>query len=260
MIMMILIGLFLFFNLVFIIAINKKDFSIIDIAWGLSFLIIYLIAMLNYNHELTIRIFVLLALVGLWSLRLSGYIFYRSLKKGKEDARYSAWRDEWGKDANKKAYIRVYMLQLVLAFFIASPLISIFYYSEIKPFGTVLDFIGLILWTIGFLFEVIGDYQKNKFKSKKENHDQFCKIGLWQYSRHPNYFGEALLWWGIFFIVMNHTPIYLSLWGPLLLNFLLLKVSGVAMLEESYAKREGFEAYKKQTNRFIPWFKKGSSL
>jgi steroid 5-alpha reductase family enzyme len=189
---------------------------------------------------------------------LSGYILYRAIKKGKEDFRYAAWRAEWGAKANQTAYIRVYMLQLVLSLIIASPLILIFNFSDQKPFGTVLDVVGLSLWIIGFLFEAVGDYQKNKFKSIKENENKFCNIGLWKYTRHPNYFGEALLWWGIFLISINIVPFYYAVWGPLILHFLLVNVSGVAMLEESYKKREGFLEYKSSTNRFIPWFKKGN--
>jgi steroid 5-alpha reductase family enzyme len=250
-------SLFVFFNIVFIIAVIKKDFSIIDVAWGISFFIIFLVSYMSSESIWTLRILIIGGLVGVWSLRLSGYILYRSIKKGKEDFRYAAWRKEWGARANQTAYIRVYMLQMLLALVIGTPLILLFKFPENAPFGTVLDYLGLAFWIVGFLFESIGDYQKNKFKSNKENKNKFCNIGLWQYTRHPNYFGEALLWWGICFITMNSVPFYFAAIGPLILNFLLVKVSGVAMLEESYEKRDGFTDYKKTTNRFIPWFKKG---
>lgn len=252
-----LIVLFIFFNIFFAIAVYKKDFSIIDIAWGLSFFVIYLVSYSTSNSTPTLRIHIVGALVAIWSLRLSGYILYRAIKKGKEDYRYAAWRKDWGEKANQKAYVRVYMVQMILSLIVASPLVLIFHYNPNENFGTALDFLGLALWIIGFLFESIGDFQKDRFKSIKGNEKKFCRIGLWQYTRHPNYFGEALLWWGIFLIVINNTPFYYALWGPLFLNVLLIKVSGVAMLEESYEKRDGFEDYKKTTNRFIPWFKKG---
>ena len=255
--MELLLSLFIFFNIFFLIAIIKKDFSVIDIAWGLSFLLIFLVAYINSDISPTLRINIIGILVGLWSLRLSGYILYRSLQKKKEDYRYAAWREEWGAKANQTAYIKVFMLQMVLALVIASPLYMLFKFSEMKPFGSILDILGISLWMLGFFFEAVGDFQKNKFKSLKENKDKFCNTGLWQYTRHPNYFGEALLWWGIFFLVINNVPFYYAVFGPLIINFLLVKVSGVAMLEESYEKRDGFEEYKKTTNRFIPWFKKG---
>lgn len=258
MILEIIIALFVLFNATFLLALYKKDFSIIDITWGISFLVIYLTALQSFQGEVSLRQLMVGVLVAIWSIRLSGYILYRAIKKGKEDYRYAAWRAEWGSKANQTAYVRVYMLQLILSLFIASPLILLFHFSEKTPFGTSLDFVGLSLWLIGFLFEAIGDYQKNKFKKTKENAEKFCNIGLWNYTRHPNYFGEALLWWGIFLITINSVPFYYAVLGPLFLNFLLVNVSGVAMLEESYKTREGFEDYKMRTSRFIPWFKKGN--
>jgi len=256
----VLFSLFVFFHIVFFVAVFKKDFSIIDVAWGLSFLLVFLVSYLNSDSLVSLRVTILGILVGVWSLRLSGYILYRSIKKGKEDFRYAAWRRDWGSKANQVAYFRVFMLQMVLALIIASPLVLIFNFPVSKPFGSLFDFLGLGLWLLGFFFEAMGDYQKNKFKSISENKDKFCNVGLWQYTRHPNYFGEALLWWGIFFIIINSVPVYYAIWGPLILNFLLIKVSGVAMLEESYEKRDGFKEYKNRTHRFIPWFKKGDRV
>jgi len=249
----VLIYLFLFFNFIFMIALIKKDFSVIDIAWGISFFLIFITLYTAEYHIDSMRIKIIGFLVFIWAARLSGYIFYRSLKKGKEDYRYANWRKQWGAKANQIAYVKVYMLQMILSLCIASPLILIFKFDDNKPFGNVWDFLGLSLWGIGFLFEAIGDYQKNRFKSHKENKDKFCNVGVWKYSRHANYFGEACLWWGVFLISINIVPFYLAIWGPLLLNILLLKVSGVAMLEESYEKRPGFKEYKQTTRRFIPW-------
>jgi steroid 5-alpha reductase family enzyme len=256
MLIQVFLGLFLFFNIFFLIGLIKKDFSVIDIAWGLSFFLVWLISWIASGVTLSSRLLLIGVITGIWAFRLSGYIFYRSLKKGQEDYRYAAWRKEWGSRVNQTAYIRVYMLQLILALIIASPLILVFKFETKIIFGTTTDLLGLALWIIGFLFEAIGDYQKNKFKSILGNQDKFCDIGLWKYTRHPNYFGEALLWWGIFFIVINAVPIYFAICSPILLSFLLLKVSGVAMLEKTYEKRPGFEEYKKTTNRFIPWFVK----
>lgn len=247
--------LFVFFNLFYFIGLLKKDFSIIDVAWGLSFLLIFLVGFQSHDVTTDTRLMIIGILVAIWAFRLSGYILFRSIKKGEEDFRYAAWRKEWGDKVNQIAYVKVYMLQMILSLIIASPLILIFKFKTIIQFGTPLDILGVTLWLVGFFFESVGDSQKNKFKSKPENKNKFCSVGLWRYTRHPNYFGEALLWWGIFFISINIVPLYFAVWGPLILNFLLLKVSGVAMLEESYKERPGFEEYKQVTNRFIPWIR-----
>ncbi|MGB0453710.1 MAG: DUF1295 domain-containing protein [Bacteriovoracaceae bacterium] len=245
---------FAFFNLFFVWALIKKDFSVIDIAWGLSYLLIFISSGYFVGDELSLREGVIGLLVMIWALRLSGYIFYRSTKTKTEDYRYAAWREEWGEKANQTAYKRVYMLQAVLSLVMASPLILIHFYSDNQSFGTVFDYIGITIWVIGFLFEAIGDYQKHVFKSREENRGKVLRTGLWQYTRHPNYFGEVLLWWGIFFLIINEVPFYFAIFGPLFTTFLILKVSGVAMLEKKYESNKEYDEYKNVTNTFFPWF------
>ena len=254
--LLVLVSVIALFHLFYFVALLKKDFSIIDTAWGLAFLTIFISSYFAFPVQKGIRELVLGALILVWALRLSGYIFYRSLKTGKEDYRYAAWREEWGEKANITAYFRVYWLQTVLALLTASHLIVLNAFESQAPFGNWKDFLGLTFWVIGFFFEAVGDFQKNRFKSDPQNKGRVMTSGLWRYTRHPNYFGEALLWWGSFFICLNHAPFYFVIWGPLLLHFFLLKVSGVAMLERKYEGNEEFSEYAKQTNSFLPWFPK----
>ncbi len=250
--------LFVFFNVFYVIARFKNDYGIIDVAWGLAFFIIFLSS--NYSAVLAgdIRYNVLGLAVFLWAVRLSGYILYRNLKSNHEDKRYKEMREDYGDKVEIKMYIRVYMLQAVLALVLGIELylISFDHFENYNTFGSKTDLIGLFIFIIGFICEALADYQKDQFKSKPGNTNKTCKVGLWRYSRHPNYFGESLLWFGIGIICLNYLPLYLAFIGPLLLTIFLLKVSGVTMLEKTYSDREDFEEYKERTSAFIPWFPK----
>ncbi len=192
--------------------------------------------------------------MAIWALRLSGYIFLRSMKLGKEDYRYTEMRKGWGDKANISAYFKVFMLQATLSLIIASPLYFIHQFPSAKPFGTAFDYLGVAMWGIGFFFEAVGDHQKSAFKKNPENNNKVLTSGLWRYTRHPNYFGEALLWWGLGFVALSQIPFYYAFVGPFLLHLLLLKVSGVALLEQKYNGNTDYDEYKRKTNAFIPWF------
>lgn len=247
---------FLFFNLFYFAARLKEDFSIIDVAWGPSFFLIYCVSLVINEYPLTLRTIIIGIFVLIWSLRLSSYIYLRSVKSKQEDYRYAQWRKDWGDKANLIAYFKVFILQAALSLIVASPLYLIQTVNQQTQFGTYLDYIGASLWIIGFIFEAVADYQKNKFKADPANKGIIMQSGLWRYSRHPNYFGEVLLWWGIFFIVLNDIPFYLAAIGAAFLHFLILKVSGVALSEKMYEGNTAFDEYKKTTNSFIPWFTK----
>ncbi len=253
MIFAVILSVFLFFNLFYIVARVKNDFSIIDTAWGLSFALIFYCSYFFSPYSSTFRVDLMGALVLIWALRLSGYIFLRSRKLGKEDYRYAQWRKDWGEKANIIAYFKVFMLQALLSLIIASPLLFIHLKPSSIGFGTAGDYIGLSLWIIGFLMEVVADQQKANFKRLPENEGKVLDQGLWRYSRHPNYFGEALLWWGMGILALAEIPFYQAMFGPLLLNIFLLKVSGVSLLEEKYIGNSEYDTYKKRTNAFIPW-------
>jgi steroid 5-alpha reductase family enzyme len=221
--------------------------DVADVAWGLGFVLLsyYLV----FSGATDLRDLLLSALVTIWGLRLAIHIARRNREKG-EDFRYRKWRAEWGARVLVISYLRVFLLQGVFLLIIAAPLFVSA--AEVGPRMGAWATLGTLVWAVGFFFEAVGDEQLRRFKAKPENRGRIMTTGLWRYSRHPNYFGEALLWWGIFFIVL---PVPNGWWGavgPLVLTLLLVRVSGVPMLEKKYEGNPEFEAYGKRTSAFIP--------
>ncbi|MCS1351325.1 DUF1295 domain-containing protein [Mechercharimyces sp. CAU 1602] len=250
------LSVFMYMTLFWLVAQWKQDLSIVDIAWGGGFVVITT-SLLFLQDEYTFRQLLITTLVTLWGVRLMNYLYRRNRGAG-EDYRYTAMRKRWlakGKSVALTSYIRVYLLQGVVMLLIAYPLVAVHAWDDGSSFG-ILDGIGLLLWIIGFLFEVIGDYQLEKFKEKKHNKGKVMMSGLWKYTRHPNYFGEATLWWGIYLIVCSVPYGWTTFFAPAILHFSLLKVSGVPPLEKKAMKKPAYRAYSKRTNRFIPWFPK----
>lgn len=145
------------------------------------------------------------------------------------------------------------MLQGFLLLLIAYPLILVNVYPKVG--FNIVDIMGLAIWLVGFFFEVVGDYQLSQFiKHEKKSKGDIMRKGLWRYSRHPNYFGEALLWWGIFLIVLSTRYGWAAVFSPIIIDYLLLKVSGVPLLEKRYKDNQKYQQYAQKTNKFIPWF------
>jgi len=243
---------FLFMSLLFLTALFIKDNSIADIGWGIGFCLIAIAAMIH-SGNFTARQLLMSAMILLWGLRLAAYIFMRNRGKG-EDYRYRQWREQWGKNVVWRSFLQVFMLQGFLMLLIALPVISV--NASPKPGLNPIDFIGLFIWLVGFYFEAVGDYQMKQFKKNPANKGKIITVGLWKYTRHPNYFGEATLWWGIFIASLSAGHWWISIVSPMLITFLLLKVSGVAMLEKKYEGNPEFEEYARKTSAFIPWFLK----
>lgn len=242
---------FLFMNLMFLLALRLKDNSIVDIGWGIGFI---LIAGLGFwRHADGVVPLAVLVMTTLWGARLAGYIYLRSRGKG-EDFRYAKWREQWGNSVVWRSYLQVFMLQGIIMLLVASPLFSVFSCGGDEVNWMMV--VGIILWAVGFLFEAVSDGQMMRFKSDPANKGRIMQNGLWRYSRHPNYFGEALLWWGIGLAGFSTELWYLSFAGPGLLTFLLLRVSGVAMLERKYVGNPDYQSYVETTRSFIPWFPK----
>lgn len=239
----------------FFISVILKRNDVADIAWGLGFIVIGLVSQFLGNAvfaEPSIyspKILVVL-LVTIWALRLSIYIGLRNSKKG-EDFRYKAWREEWGKSFYLRSFLQVYGLQVILALVISMPLI-VAGAADVFPWHW-LHIPATVLWLIGFYWQAIGDYQLSKFKSKAENKGEIIQSGLWQYSRHPNYFGEILMWWAIGLMVLPIPWGWLGFIGPITITYLLLRVSGVPMLEKKYKGNPQFESYKKKVPAVFPF-------
>jgi len=192
-------------------------------------------------------------LVSLWGLRL----FYHILKRnhGKpEDFRYVAFRKAWGKWVIPRAFLQVYMLQGLLMFLIALPFILL--KDGQAQVNYVLFVIGVLVFAVGFTFESVGDAQLKAFLSDPDNRGKIMDGGLWHYTRHPNYFGEATLWWGIFLIALSGGVTPFAVIGPVTITLLLLFVSGVPLLEKSMKDKPGYAEYAAKTSIFVPWFPK----
>lgn len=242
-----LVGLiFVYMTSVFVLALAKKDNSIVDVAWGLGFVLIAYLSL--FWSDLQPRMLLLTALVTFWGLRLAFHIHSRNKGKG-EDFRYKNWRKQWGKWFVLRSFLQVFMLQGAFMLIIALPIYWTSFYSDSSL--TILDFVGIAIFAFGFYFEAVGDFQLSEFK-KKSNKGKIMNKGLWRYTRHPNYFGESVIWFGIAVLAMSSTNGYYTLIGPLVITFLLLRVSGVTMLEKKYKENKEYKKYVDTTSAFIP--------
>jgi steroid 5-alpha reductase family enzyme len=234
----------------FIAALIKKDNSIVDIAWGLGFVVV---AAVNFimSETWSGRQWLITVLIFIWAFRLAGHIFVRNRGRG-EDFRYAKWREDWSQNVIIKTFINVFMLQGFFMLIIAYPIILV--NCTAQKALNILDLLGFVVWLTGFFFESMGDYQLFKFKKDRSNKGKIMTSGLWKYTRHPNYFGEAVSWWGIFLIALSAPHGWTAVISPLVITFLLLKVSGVPMLEQKYKNNPEFMEYANKTSRFIPWF------
>ncbi len=238
--------------LLFLLAQVLKNNSIVDIFWGLGFILItgilWIIKPEVYPAKLILTICVII-----WGIRLSIYVYLRNRGKG-EDFRYAKWREDWGKTFLIKSFFLVFMLQGFFMLVIAYTIMTVFE-SAVRAFSIV-DGIGIIIFLTGFFFETAGDYQLSRFKIKPENKGKLMTRGLWSITRHPNYFGESVMWLGIFLLSVSSRYGWISIISPITITFLLLFVSGVPLLEKKYFGRADFEEYKKRTPVFFPWFPK----
>lgn len=235
----------------FLFALWKKRNDVADIAWGLGYVVICIHLLIS--RPASIQAVLVYSLVTIWGVRLAMHIALRSRKK-QEDFRYKQWREEWGKSFIWRSYLQVYLLQAFFLLLIATPLFVVSNAQQMNL--TWISYLGILLWATGFFFQAVGDYQLSQFKKKSRQSGKIIQSGLWKYSRHPNYFGEICMWWGIFFIVAPLNYGWLALISPLCITLLLIFVSGIPMLEKKYEGNPEFEAYKKRTNALIPWFPK----
>jgi steroid 5-alpha reductase family enzyme len=237
-------------TLVWMLSLILRNSSIVDIFWGFGFVVTTWISLILSPSPAGARGWLLAAMVSVWGLRLSIHILRRNWGK-EEDFRYRAWRDQAGGKWWWRSFFQVFMLQGFLMWVIAAPLVAA---QALNRMGIAwLDGVGLLIWAVGFAFEALGDARLARFKANPENRGKLLTSGVWRYSRHPNYFGDAAQWWG-FFLVASAGGAWWAAFSPLLMTFLLLKVSGVAMLEKSMKQtKPGYQAYVETTSAFIPW-------
>lgn len=224
----------------------KNRHDIADVMWGLwfvAFAIENFLAVPNYNFQSII----LLLMVFIWGLRLSAHIGKRFLKKSSMDKRYV---ELLKRSSPLIIFFKVYILQAILAFVVLSP-VTLFFIQQESTFLPIFA-LGVAVFLIGFGFEVIGDYQLSKFLGDKKNKGKILNSGLWKYTRHPNYFGEVLLWWGVFIATLASLQSFVGIIGPITISFLILKVSGVPMLEKNMANNPKYAKYIESTSMFWP--------
>lgn len=245
-----LLGLYvilIYFTLFFIVATIIKNNSIVDIGWGFGFVFTSWLVFFVSGDYSTTKIIINIV-ISLWGLRLFYYILKRNIFE-KEDFRYANWRKEWGKWVIPRAFLQVFMLQGLLQFLIASPSLYINYNNLDFHY---LSLIGIVIWVIGFYFEVIGDKQLKDHIKNPNLKGKLLQTGLWKYTRHPNYFGEATMWWGIFvFAAILGVPLYYVI-SPLTITLVLYFIS-TPMLEKKMSEREEWTEYVKNTPMFVPF-------
>ena len=255
--------LFIFFNIFYLVARMRDNYSVVDIAWGggpalvalVLFITFYFGEGVFYPAAAVLSLFILI-----WGGRLAGHIGVRNAGK-KEDFRYRAMRKNWGRRHYLHAYVKVYLFQGVLSYILILPLTLSYHFGteSLSPLGFVLLVIGAIIWFIGFYFEAVSDAELSDFKANPKNRGKIIQTGLWRYSRHPNYFGETVLWWGVFIMslaILNVVDVelwsFVGIISPIMITLLLLFVSGVPLLEKKYKDDPAYQAYAAKTSIFIP--------
>ena len=228
-----------------------KNASIADIVWGAGFVMTAWVTFFTVGHTLDLRQVLLLAISTFWGTRLSLHLFKRNRGKP-EDSRYKAMRDKHPASFGWVSLVTVFGLQGVLMFLVSLP-VQLGQLSPQTPFG-LLAYLGVALCATGLFFEVVGDYQLAQFTKNPANHSKVMNKGLWRYTRHPNYFGDSCLWWGLALIAFDTAYGPWALIGPVVITFLLTKVSGIPMLEKAMLKSNPLYAdYMAVTSAFVPW-------
>lgn len=249
-----LVAVMAFMLMVWLLSLAKRDAGIADIFWGLGFILVAWISFFLGEGQGT-KSFLVATLTTLWGVRLSMHLFARNWGKA-EDRRYQRMRDAHGERFWIVSLFTVFLLQGIILWTVSLVIQAIQHGGEPTQI-TWLDALGLFLWTTGFLFETAADRQLARFKSNPHNQGKVMSHGLWAYSRHPNYFGEALIWWGFYLMALSQWNNAWVVVSPLLMTILLLKVSGVTLLENTMEERHPqYAEYKRRTNAFVPWFPK----
>ena len=231
-------------------SVARRDAGIVDPWWSMAFLLVtgHTVAATGITPAKTL----LLAMVGAWALRLWLHLLLRSRGRP-EDPRYAAFRQRYGPERYWwVSYFQVFLLQGMLAILISAPLQVAAAARAPDPVGPA-ALLGLLVFLVGFAIEVVADAQLQAFRDDPANRGRVLDSGLWRFSRHPNYFGEALLWWGFWLVAVGQPRGWVTIFAPLLMTFLLVKVSGVALLDAHLAAtRPGYADYMRRTSAVIP--------
>jgi steroid 5-alpha reductase family enzyme len=231
----------------------RQDASLVDRVWGLAFVVLGWTYFLAGDLRST-RAVLVVALVTVWGLRLSGYITWRNWGHG-EDARYTAMRARRPADFARRSLVSVFLLQAVLAWLISVPLLAAIAVGPQQGRLGLLDLLGIGLFALGLFFETVGDAQLSRFLKDPANRGKVLDTGLWRFTRHPNYFGDTVVWWAFLSFAYAVGAWWATL-GTLLMTYLIVKVSGVALTDRRMGRggssREGYADYVARTNAFFP--------
>ena len=241
-----------FMVVIWLVSLQLRNSSIVDIFWGAGFVLTTWVYFALTPHGYVGRRLLISLLVTIWGLRLSLYILWRNWGKP-EDFRYQKWRSEAGAKWWWFSFFKAFLLQGVLMWIISAPLLAAQIGSTPASL-TSLDFLAVLVWAYGFYFEAMGDLQLARFKAHPANKGQVMNSGVWRYTRHPNYFGDATQWCAYYLIAASASGGFWTIFSPIIMTTLLLRVSGVALLEKSLTEtRPVYKEYIETTSAFIPW-------
>lgn len=239
------------FLVLWIVSLRTRNASLVDIWWGPGFALIALLSFALTPEGALSRRQLVLVLTTIWGLRLGTHLLVRNTGKD-EDFRYAAMRKAWGHGFGMKSLTRVFLLQAVLMWVVSFPVQAAMRSATPATLG-FFDWLGILVWTFGLFFETVGDLQLARFKKDPANADRVMDRGLWRFTRHPNYFGDACAWWGLWLIAFAVPGGFWSIVGPITMTVLLTSVSGVPMLERKIGERRpGYDEYARRTSAFLP--------
>jgi steroid 5-alpha reductase family enzyme len=231
-------------------SLQRHDASIVDIFWGPGFVVACAAASAGVGRA-SPRAVLALSLVVVWAARLAIHIYLRNRGRG-EDFRYRSMRQRDGRSFAWRSLFDVFLLQALLLWLVSHPLLVVMTSGEASRFGG-LDVVALAGWLIGFAFETIGDLQLTRFRAEPSNRGRVMRTGLWEWTRHPNYFGEAVLWWGFYLFAVGAPAGWMTIYAPALMTFLLVRVSGVGLLERTLSQsKPGYREYMGEVSGFLP--------
>lgn len=232
-----------------LISLRIRNASIVDVFWGLGFVLVSWTTVL-LTDTTAMRRWVIVATATFWGTRLAAYLAWRNLGKP-EDYRYGAMRDKYGDRFAWVSALLVFGLQGMLMWIVSWPLQ---FGQQSAAALNWLDVLGVVLWTVGWLFETVGDWQLARFKRQSQHAGQVMDRGLWRYTRHPNYFGDFLVWWGFYLMAVASQAPWWTIVSPLVMSVLLMRVSGVTLLERNLqTRRPQYADYMRRTSAFFPW-------
>ncbi len=242
--------LFVYLSSMVIAACYKKDTSIANFTWGGGVLIVTLYTFFRMSNFL-LRQILTTTMICLWSIRLIAYVYKRYTGK---DPRFVGWK--W--QGFKALIINSFWVfgQIIMIIIMSNPVVTINMHNNMPHIISLFDIVGIVLWILGYCYESISDYQLSQFMKKPKNKGHVMQSGLWRYSRHPNYFGESIMWWGIYCVSLSVPYAWMTILAPVTITLLLVYITGIPLLENAMANNVEYQEYKKHTSKFIPWFPK----